>query len=75
MGLSRADVERVLQYLQAHAVEGACRLGDVRTLAAAMDMKPGRVKAVLYWLCGEGIILQQGDVVLLLRDMQEIDNV
>lgn len=60
------DVQKVLGYISSRAVAGACRLPEVRTLAQELGMKPGRVKAVLYYLCGEGMILQQGDVVLLL---------
>lgn len=63
------DVQKVLGYISSHAVAGACRLPEVRTLAKELAMKPGRVKAVLYWLCGEGIILQEAELVLLLRDM------
>lgn len=60
------DVQKVLSYIDSHAVAGACRLPEVRILAKELAMKPGRVKAVLYWLCGEGIILREGDLVLLL---------
>lgn len=65
------DVQKVLEYISSHAVAGACRLPEVRILAKELAMKPGRVKAVLYWLCGEGIILQEADLVLLLRDMTD----
>lgn len=70
--MSEADVQRVLEYLNSHAVAGACRLPEVRVLAQELAMKPGRVKAVLYYLCGEGMILREAELVLLLtQDMPD----
>lgn len=66
--MNREDIQTVLGYLKAHADKGACRIPDVRTLAGELAMKPGRVQAVLYWLCGEGVILREGDIVLLLEE-------
>lgn len=63
------DIEAVLGYLRSHADKGACRIPDVRTLGGELAMKPGRVQAVLYWLCGQGVILREGDIVLLLEEV------
>ena len=58
--------EKLLAALRARAYRGACRIKDKRALAAELGISVGKLAALLYALNGEGRILQQGDVVLLL---------
>ena len=64
--------ERLLEALRARADKGACRIEDRRALARELGVSVGKLAALLYALCGEGRILQQGDVVLLLDGLDTI---
>lgn len=66
--MNREDTEKVLAYLKDHAYKGACRIESVPALAKALSMKPGRVQAVLYFLCGEGVILREKSLILILKE-------
>ena len=58
--------EKLLLALQARAFRGACRIEDKRVLAGELGISVGKLSALLYQLNGEGRILQQGDLILLL---------
>lgn len=58
--------EKLLQALRARAYLGACRIDDRKALAGELGISVGKLAALLYAMSGEGRILQQGDMVLLL---------
>ena len=58
--------EKLLEVLRSRAFRGACRIGDRKALAEELGVSVGKLAALLYAMNGEGLILQQGDVVLLL---------
>ena len=58
--------ERLLVVLRARAYNGACRIHDRKALAEELDVSPGKLAALLYALSGEGRILQDHDIILLL---------
>lgn len=60
--------EKLLEALRARAYQGACRIEDRKALAAELGISVGKLAALLYAMNGEGRILQQGDIVLLLSD-------
>ena len=60
--------EKLLEALRARAYRGACRIEDRKALAAELGISVGKLAALLYAMNGEGRILQQGDIVLLLSD-------
>ncbi len=60
--------EKLIEALRARAYRGACRIEDRKSLAHELGISVGKLAALLYALSGEGRILQQGDVVLLLSD-------
>ncbi len=60
--------EKLLEALQARACRGACRIDDRRALARELGISVGKLAALLYALNGEGRILQQGDLILLLTN-------
>ena len=59
--------EKLMKALRARAYLGACRIDDRKALADELGVSVGRLAALLYALSGEGRILQQGDIVLLLE--------
>ena len=59
--------EKLLEALRARAYRGACRIDDRKALANELGVSVGKLAALLYALNGEGRILQQGDMVLLLE--------
>ena len=59
--------EKLLELLRARAYRGACRIEDKKTLARELGVSVGKLAALLYAMNGEGRILQQGDMVLLLE--------
>lgn len=59
--------EKLLELLRARAYKGACRIKDRKTLAQELGISVGKLAALLYAMNGEGRILQQGDMVLLLE--------
>lgn len=59
--------EKLLDALRARAYKGACRIDDRKALARELGISVGKLAALLYALNGEGRILQQGDIVLLLE--------
>ena len=59
--------EKLLELLRARACQGACRIEDKKALAGELGISVGMLAALLYALSGEGRILQQGDIVLLLE--------
>ena len=60
--------EKLLAALRDQAYLGACRIGDPKTLAAELGISVGKLAALLYSLCGEGRILQDHDIILLLTE-------
>ena len=58
--------EKLLEVLRSRAFRGACRIEDRKALAEELGVSVGKLAALLYAMNGEGLILQQGDVVLLL---------
>ncbi len=58
--------EKLLEALRARACQGACRIEDRRKLAQELGISVGKLAALLYTLSGEGRILQEGDLILLL---------
>lgn len=60
--------EKLLEALRARAYRGACRIEDRKALAAELGISVGKLAALLYAMNGEGRILQQGNIVLLLSD-------
>ena len=59
--------EKLLEVLRARAYKGACRIEDRKALAEELGISVGKLAALLYAMNGEGRILQQGDMVLLLE--------
>ena len=59
--------EKLLELLRARACQGACRIEDKKDLANELGISVGKLAALLYAMNGEGRILQQGDMVLLLE--------
>ena len=59
--------EKLLELLRARAYQGACRIEDKKALANELGISVGKLAALLYAMNGEGRILQQGDMVLLLE--------
>ena len=64
--------EKLLDLLRSHAYRGACRIEDKKALANELGISVGKLAALLYAMNGEGRILQQGDLVLLLDGMTAI---
>ena len=60
--------EKLLEILQARAFRGACRIEDRKALAQELGVSVGKLAALLYAMNGEGRILQQGDIILLLSE-------
>lgn len=60
--------EKLLEILRARAYRGVCRIEDRKVLAAELGISVGKLASLLYAMNGEGRILQQGDIVLLLSD-------
>lgn len=60
--------EKLLEALRRRAYRGACRVEDKRALARELGISVGKLSALLYQMNGEGRILQQGDLILLLSD-------
>ena len=60
--------EKLLAALRDRAYLGACRIEDPKTLAAELGISVGKLAALLYALCGEGRILQDHDIILLLTE-------
>ena len=59
--------EKLLTALRARAYQGACRIEDRRALASERGISVGKLAGLLYALNGEGRILQDGDIILLLE--------
>ena len=59
--------EKLLELLRSRAYQGACRIEDKKALANELGISVGKLAALLYAMNGEGRILQQGDMVLLLE--------
>ena len=60
--------EKLLAALRARACRGACRIDDLKKLAEELGISVGKLSALLYALCGEGRILQDHDIILLLSE-------
>ncbi len=60
--------DKLYAALQARACRGACRIEDKKALAQELGISVGKLAALLYAMCGEGRILQQGDIILLLSE-------
>ena len=60
--------EKLLAVLRTRAYRGACRIDDRKILAEELGVSVGKLAAMLYALCGEGRILQDHDIVLLLTE-------
>ena len=60
--------EKLLAALRARACDGACRLDDRKALAKELGISVGKLAALLYALSGEGRILQERDIILLLEE-------
>ena len=60
--------EKLLLVLRARAYRGACRVEDRKALAQELGISVGKLAALLYALSGEGRILQDQDIILLLSD-------
>lgn len=60
--------DKLYLILQARAYRGACRLDDRKALAEELGVSVGKLAALLYAMNGEGRILQDGDIILLLSD-------
>ena len=60
--------ERLLEALRARAYGGACRIEDRKALAKELGVSVGKLAALLYNLSGEGRILQEQDIILLLSE-------
>ena len=60
--------EKLLAVLRTRAYRGACRIDDRKILAEELGVSVGKLAALLYAMNGEGRILQQGDIILLLSE-------
>ncbi len=60
--------EKLLEALRARAYRGACRIEDRKALAKELGVSVGKLAALLYKLSGEGRILQEQDIILLLSE-------
>ena len=60
--------EKLLAALRARAYRGACRIEDRKALAGELGISVGKLAALLYALNGEGRILQDHDIILLLSE-------
>ena len=60
--------EKLLSALRARAYRGACRIEDRKALAQELGISVGKLAALLYELNGEGRILQDHDIILLLSE-------
>ena len=60
--------EKLLSALRARAYRGACRIEDRKALAQELGISVGKLAALLYTLSGEGRILQERDIILLLDE-------
>ncbi len=60
--------EKLLSALRARAYRGACRIEDKKVLARELGISVGKLAALLYTLSGEGRILQEHDIILLLDE-------
>ncbi len=60
--------EKLLSALRARAYRGACRIEDKKVLAQELGISVGKLAALLYTLSGEGRILQERDIILLLDE-------
>lgn len=60
--------EKLLAALRARACDGVCRLDDRKALAKELGISVGKLSGLLYSLCGEGKILQEGNIILVLSE-------
>ena len=60
--------EKLLAALRARAYRGACRIEDRKALAKELGISVGKLSGLLYSLCGEGKILQEGNIILVLSE-------
>ena len=60
--------EKLLEILRARAYMGACRIDDRKALACELNISVGKLAALLYAMNGQGRILQEGDIILLLEE-------
>ena len=60
--------EKLLDILRSRAYRGACRIDDRKALAAELGITVGKLAALLYAMNGQGRILQEGDIILLLGE-------
>ena len=60
--------EKLLAALRARACRGACRIDDLKKLAEELGISVGKLGGLLYSLCGEGKILQEGNIILVLSE-------
>lgn len=60
--------EKLLDILRSRAYRGACRIDDRKALALELGISVGKLAALLYAMSGEGRILQDGDIILLLGE-------
>ena len=60
--------EKLLAALRARACDGACRLDDRKAWAKELGISVGKLGGLLYSLCGEGKILQEGNIILVLSE-------
>lgn len=64
--------EKLFEALRKRAYLGACRIEDRKALAQELGISAGKLAALLYAMNGEGRILQQGDIILLLEGQDSI---
>lgn len=62
--------EKLLEALRKRSYLGACRIEDKKALAKELGISVGKLAALLYAMNGEGRILQQGEIILLLEGVQ-----
>ena len=60
--------EKLVAALRARACRGACRIDDLKQLAEELGISVGKLSGLLYSLCGEGKILQEGNIILVLSE-------
>ena len=60
--------EKLIKALRDRAYLGAYRIEDRKALAKELGISVGKLGGLLYSLCGEGKILQEGNIILVLSE-------
>lgn len=66
MRFRQEELNAVLSYIDRHATNGILRLDGYAGATEETGLRAGRIAALLYFLCGEGKILQDGNLILSL---------